>query len=239
MIYVMSDIHGNLRRFQSILNQIRLQETDTLYILGDVIDRHRHGIPILRKIMAMPNAKMLLGNHEHMMLLALGQPYDENDDKFPMNQAGWLANWYRNGGDVTHRHLKRIRKQLRSEIFVYLRDLPLCYDVTVGGTLYRLVHSAPEALYSQYADKFCNPTHFTLWKRMQPAEAMPEDAIYIFGHTPTQHFQAQKPMELFFGQNRIGIDCGSGFSDDPQDANYGYGRLACLRLDDGKVFYSE
>ena len=59
MVYVLSDIHGNERRFHSILKQINLQPEDTLYILGDVIDRHPDGIRILRKIMAMPNAKMI------------------------------------------------------------------------------------------------------------------------------------------------------------------------------------
>ena len=38
MTYVLSDIHGNSRRFQSILSQIDLQPEDTLYILGDIID---------------------------------------------------------------------------------------------------------------------------------------------------------------------------------------------------------
>ena len=79
MIYVLSDIHGNERRFNSILKQINLQNEDTLYILGDVIDRHPDGIRILRKIMSMPNVKMLLGNHEYMMLRALGHPYDPYD----------------------------------------------------------------------------------------------------------------------------------------------------------------
>ena len=37
MIYVMSDIHGQSRRFDSILSQINLQPEDTLYILGDVM----------------------------------------------------------------------------------------------------------------------------------------------------------------------------------------------------------
>ena len=49
-----------------------MKESDTLYILGDVIDRHPYGITILRKIMKMPNAKMLLGNHEYIMLKAIG-----------------------------------------------------------------------------------------------------------------------------------------------------------------------
>ena len=68
MTYVLSDIHGNLFRFTSIMEQIQLQPSDTLYILGDVIDRYPHGIQILQSIMRMSNAKMILGNHEHMML---------------------------------------------------------------------------------------------------------------------------------------------------------------------------
>ena len=79
MVYVLSDIHGNERRFNSIMKQINLQHEDTLYVLGDVIDRHPGGIRLLRRIMAMPNAKMLLGNHEFMMLRALGCPYDPCD----------------------------------------------------------------------------------------------------------------------------------------------------------------
>ena len=40
MIYVMSDILGHEGRFDSFLKQIDLQPEDTLYVLGDVIDRN-------------------------------------------------------------------------------------------------------------------------------------------------------------------------------------------------------
>ena len=71
MIYVMSDIHGHRRRFDSVKKQINLQPEDTLYILGDVIDRNPDCIRILQQLRAMPNVVMLLGNHEYMMLDAL------------------------------------------------------------------------------------------------------------------------------------------------------------------------
>ena len=87
MIYVLSDIHGNAKNFDAILQQICLQPEDILYILGDVIDRHPDGIRILRKIMSMPNAKMLLGNHEYMMLEALKAPKNEISD------SPWERNW--------------------------------------------------------------------------------------------------------------------------------------------------
>ena len=74
--YVISDVHGHLDCFEAILEKINLQPDDRLYIFGDVIDRGFRGIEILKRVMDMPNAEMLLGNHEFMMLNALGEPYD-------------------------------------------------------------------------------------------------------------------------------------------------------------------
>lgn len=233
MIYVLSDIHGNERRFASILKQIDLQPEDTLYVLGDVIDRHPGGIRILRKIMAMPNAKMLLGNHEYMMLRALGDPYDDYADT-----GNAMEHWYRNGGKVTHRHWKRIRKSYRKEIVDYLKSLPLRFDIEVGGTKYKLVHGAPEESFDG-DPKYRNSTHFAVWKRLDISDTLPGDYTLVFGHTPTRHYQDNVPMEIWTDGCRIGIDCGSGYPEDGDNPNRKYGRLACLRLDDRKVFYSE
>ena len=68
MTYIMSDIHGNRQRFESVLSQIQLKKADRLYILGDVIDRFPDGIGLLQQIRKMRNARLLLGNHEYMML---------------------------------------------------------------------------------------------------------------------------------------------------------------------------
>ena len=67
--YVLSDIHGEKDRFEAMLETIGFSQEDTLYILGDVVDRGPDGISILRRIMNMPNVYMLLGNHEDMMLM--------------------------------------------------------------------------------------------------------------------------------------------------------------------------
>ena len=233
MIYVLSDIHGNERRFDSVMKQIDLQPEDTLYVLGDVIDRHPGGIRILRRIMAMSNAKMLLGNHEYMMLRALGCPYDD----YVGGQES-VAHWYRNGGKVTHDHLKHIRKTLREEIVHYLRTLPLNIDVEVNGVRYKLVHGAPVGAYDG-DPKYRNRIHFAVWKRLGTDDQVPAGEILIFGHTPTMYYQENLPMEIWKSGRMIGIDCGSGYSENKEDPLSRYGRLACLRLDDGKVFYSE
>ena len=63
MIYVMSDIHGRMARFRDIMRQIRLHKEDHLYVLGDVIDRGRYGLPILMELLRMDNVTVMLGNH--------------------------------------------------------------------------------------------------------------------------------------------------------------------------------
>ena len=137
MIYVMSDIHGNIENFKSILKKINLQPDDTLYILGDVIDRYPDGIRIIHMIMTMPNVKMLLGNHEYMMLKALTMPCPHSESPWERNfPPREMRLWYHNGGKVTHDYLKHIRKTAPQEVFDYLNSLPLNIDVEVNGKKY-------------------------------------------------------------------------------------------------------
>lgn len=230
MIYVMADIHGNERRFDSVMEQIGLGPEDTLYVLGDVIDRHPGGLRILRRLMGMPNAKLLLGNHEYMMLRALGHPADENTD-----DGTAQPHWYRNGGRVTHDHFRRLPEQEQQQILEYLGELPLNRWARVKDWDYLLVHGAPVESWADNRDpRYLTPVHFAVWKRLEEGFRAPEGAALIFGHTPTIHYQECVPMEVWWSERCIGIDCGSGYPEGSPE-----GRLACLRLDDGKVFYSE
>lgn len=231
MTYVIADIHGNLRRFLSVLDRIGLGGGDTIYVLGDVIDRHPHGIEILRRIMAMPNARMLLGNHEYMMCGAIGVPGDPSAEWYDE-----LLHWYRNGGEVTHRALNELDIDVQREIFAYLDGLPLNIDVTVNGTAYKLVHAAPTEEFARYPD-FRDETCFSVWKRYTENEFTPDGYTMVFGHTPTSEYQSDRVLRIWHGKGMIGVDCGSGF---PDVAAYGkQGRLACLRLEDGAEFYSD
>lgn len=238
MIYVMSDIHGQKRRFDSVMRQIGLRTEDTLYVLGDVIDRNPDGIGILRRIMAMPNANMLLGNHELMMMNALYYPPPADEDCPGSYYERKQALWYRNGGQVTHDHLKRIRKTIRQEIFEYLDKLPVNAELTVNGRQYLLTHAAPVDLYESYDWKYKSARDFAVWMRFEKFPVL-EGRTVIFGHTPTHHFQPDDPMAVWDAPGWIGIDCGCMLPETGDPRSGLRGRLACLRLDDMRVFYSE
>jgi serine/threonine protein phosphatase 1 len=65
-IFACSDLHGNYKVFQSILQKI--DETDKVIILGDVVDRGEHGFQMLKEILLDKRFILIKGNHEDMFV---------------------------------------------------------------------------------------------------------------------------------------------------------------------------
>ena len=63
MIYVMSDIHGMYEKYEKMLKQIDFSEKDTLYVLGDIVDRGSGSMKVLQDMMRRANVHGLIGNH--------------------------------------------------------------------------------------------------------------------------------------------------------------------------------
>ena len=136
MHYVIADPHGEYDRFQRMLERIGFSDGDTLYLLGDAVDRGGiGGVDLLLDVMARPNAVMLLGNHETMCLKAMDHP----DDQRAVNH------WRRNGGQVTYEALLRLTEAQRQRTLDFLRTLPDCLDLEAGGRRFHLGHAFPAA----------------------------------------------------------------------------------------------
>ena len=111
-----------------------------------------------------------------------------------------------------------------------LAELKKITIVEVGGKKYKLVHASPIENFSSYWKRYYDDEReFAVWERWDECHPIPEGFTLIFGHTPTCYFQETEPIKIWRSDEAIGIDCACGYFD---------GRLACLRLDDMKEFYS-
>lgn len=213
MVYCISDIHGEYDRYLAMLETIQFTDEDTLYILGDVIDRGKQSVETLLDIMERPNVHMLLGNHEYMCLATLG----------PNSEVGARHLWQQNGGSATRSELLFGNAKIhRSKIIRFLSELPDHMDITVGQKHFHLVHGYPST------DK-----NERIWNRPTKNEDIPmPGAIVIVGHTPTVYLNGDdgQPQRIWRGNGIIDIDCGCGHKTELR-------RLACLRLDDMAEFY--
>lgn len=243
--YVMSDLHGMYDEYLKMLEKIEFSENDTLYILGDIIDRGRHGLKILEDVMQRKNVTMLLGNHEQMMLeVVTAEEVDTEDYEFAMFR------WSKNGGAVTaHHFFGATDYKTQAKMIHYLENCPLFLQITVEGKEFYLVHAYPDVRHigkkvqeefvtrsslEQISEEYIKKLEeIVLWKRPNAEDVFPEFPHIIFGHTPTLWYQNGSPMRIWHGNGITDIDCGCSYL-----ANQNYqGTLACLRLEDMQEFY--
>lgn len=212
--YVMSDIHGEGKRFHAMLKKVRLGAGDRLYILGDVIDRGADGAALLRHIMDADNMVLLRGNHEQMCL-----DYYREGSTFLE-----ALRWNRNGNAQTLRALEQMRVRHREELLEFMRQLPDHAELTVGERQFYLVHGMPSE--SGYERLWGRPDYYM-------APPMPGKTV-IVGHTPVVLYSKHEPirdhLRILHAPGFIDIDCGCGHRSEQR-------RLACLRLEDMEEFY--
>lgn len=232
--YVISDIHGQYNMFIELLDKIDLKDTDTLYILGDVLDRGPHPIKTIRKLMEMPNAICLVGNHEFMAMKCLeflmkeitDKSIEELDDEMLDN----LETWQYNGSRSTVDEFTQMDFESKKDVIDFIKEFLIYEEVSVNDKNYLLVHGGL-GNYSPEKDIDDYSLHELIWSRADYNIQYFSDKYVITGHTPTQAIRNNpNPGYIYRQNNHIAIDCG---------ATYPGGRLAAICLDTGEEYYSE
>ena len=231
MVYLMSDIHGEYKKYLQMLEKIAFTDDDTLFVLGDVIDRGPEPIKVLQDMSSRGNVFLLMGNHEAMasyVLHKLNVEITEENAETHIDAALMQAimDWQRNGGDVTMKQFRNLSPENRANLLDYIDEAPWYDVVDVDYRTFILVHSGLGNFehgkrLSQYSfDEIA-------WMRPDYEKLYFQDtSIYIVsGHTPTIAVTG-KP-EIYHSHNNILIDCGATFG----------GKLACLCLDTMMEYY--
>ncbi len=230
MTYVISDLHGfPIEKLKELLEKANFSENDRLYILGDVIDRNGDGgIGVLQWLIKQPNAELIMGNHEAMLLAcdfifenitdAFLEDFDEKKNKL-------LINYLFNGGGVTLRYLAKLDVEARYKIVDYLRSCPLYKEISVNVENYILVHAgldnfSPDKKISDYS------SNELIWAEPELNDEYYDDVHTVFGHTPTYLFDEKYNGKIVKTRTWTCIDCGAASGNEPV--------LFCL--DDKKEF---
>ncbi|MCI5712903.1 MAG: metallophosphoesterase [Lachnospiraceae bacterium] len=234
MTYTISDIHGEYDQFMTILEKIHFSDSDTLYVLGDVVDRGEHPIKVLQYMMGKSNIVPICGNHEVMALtnlrLLMNELTEDFLDNLSLEKFWQLADWIQNGSESTIKEFAGLSMEEKQDILEYLGEFLAYEEISVGDRKYLLVHAgiadfSPERpLWDYEIDDF-------VWQRTDYKVPYYNDVSTITGHTPTQTIvENQRPGYIFRANNHIAIDCG---------AFYKEGRLAAICLDTNEEFYSK
>ncbi len=231
MTYCISDIHGDYNKYKRMLERINFSDSDTLYVLGDVIDRGLHPIEILFDMMSRPNVIPLIGNHEYIALMCFDLLNKEitvkSISELNADKLRNLEEWLNVGGMTTIDEFHHLTVSDRQKILDYMGEFIAYEEVTVGGKSYTLVHAGldnfspekPLCDYELYEMIFAPPDYSRIYY---------PDKYLVTGHTPTRNIiDNPRPDRIYRANNHIAIDCGCGYG----------GPLAALCLDTGEEFY--
>lgn len=231
--YACSDLHGMLHFYKAIKDILKPE--DTVYFLGDAGDRGPHPWECIKAIMDDPQFIYIKGNHEDMLIKAMGHGYG----------SAWSL-LRSNGGKKTCE--QAMEEPDWKEWKVRLINLPTkaTYVNTQGETVY-LSHAGltPSTNHQGMMRWSCDED--LIWDRDHFLDKWPEDemfqkAIVVHGHTPipylldeidpTCQMQDIEPGALWYADGKkCCIDCGAVFT----------GTCVLLNLDtwDEEIFCSD
>lgn len=233
MIYVLSDVHGYYDKYIRMIKKIGLNKNDTLYVLGDAIDRGEDGIKILLDMMKRENVIPILGNHEYMAYSVLKKLNVEitefnYDKQLDSETIEMYEDWMFNGGITTSQQFSKLSKSYKEEVLDYLGEFEIYEEIEVNGRIFLLVHGGIGEFEVDKDVEECS-LHEIIWSRCDYDKQYYEDKYLITGHTPTFTISMEYDGKIYKKNNHIAIDCGVS-----------HGRpLGCVCLDTLEEFYVE
>ena len=207
MRYAIADIHGCCRTFQTLLAKLRVRETDTLYLLGDYVDRGPDSKGVLDTIMGLScRVVALRGNHEDLWLKVFAAGMD-------WRRVPTYNYWMHMGMMATRRSFGDTDP---GPYRTFLERLPLYHEID-------------DFLFVHGEFDFSLPDPFgpmgeesMLWGRGNPYPGLKP---VVCGHTPLRLDRIEEGLSTC----RINIDNGCCFCQE------GYGSLLAYDLDNGHL----
>lgn len=217
MIYVVSDVFGCKERFDALLKEIRFSKKDTLYVLGNILDKGPEPIALLIDLSYEPNIIPILGDRDYMAYrqLRLSQDHQKPTDAESISK---MREWLATGGQTTLQGFLELEEEDRDWVLEYLEEFALYAELEVKGKKYLLSHAGVAGAETEEDLDEMEPEAFL--NGAGDAKKLSGDWIQVYGHNATAGAVEK-------GENYIRINCGCIHG----------GRLAAYCLDNGKEYY--
>lgn len=213
--YALTDIHGCARTFKALLqDQLKLQKTDEVYILGDLVNKGPDSRGVIDFILHLQNQEYqiycLRGNHDEMLLKSAAKG-DKALNLTPTERKLVLQSF----------EIESFEKLPRKYVD-FLESLPHYFELAD----FYLVHAGFDfKQHDIFADKdaMLNIRNYKVdWDKL-------DDKALVHGHTPTALHIIKKAIS--HREPKLNLDAGCVYY-----KNAAYGNLVALDLDSLQLF---
>lgn len=227
MTYAVSDLHGCSEKYRRLLETVGFCDKDTLYVLGDVVDRGDGGMGILLDMAERPNVIPVIGNHESLALGVMKKISAPAAISQSVEHTRAYTLWMLSGGDVTEQAFRALDRRTQKKVIDYIESFMIYDEISVNGRSFHLSHTLPD--YDP-----AKPIHDVSYLEFiygEPDYSVPygRDTYFVTGHTMTALIDREYAGRIYQKNNHVAIDCG---------ASFGY-PLGCICLDTMEEVYVE
>lgn len=187
--YAVTDLHGMWNLWEQISEYC--DETDTIYFLGDSIDRGVDGLRIMESLLKDKRVIYLLGNHEEFFLEVAPQLIGLNEEEILVSTNDDFYLWLCNGGYDT---MKAFTHLTREEQNWFLTEIYKLQDTDIyinkNDKVIHLSHAGTDPTYDKYDLMTFGNTNPYTWDRkhfFRPWAEELKDWYIVHGHTPVQY----------------------------------------------------
>lgn len=216
-IFCISDTHGySFDKIMEMLEKVSFCESDSLYVLGDIIDRGEDMLAFLRYIISTPNVHLLKGNHELMALdnVCLFEAPCKSLNQLTIREDQKYRLWVANGGEKTLDILRRLTPTETKDVIDLFRNAPLHKEVFIGEKRFILCHSGlgsfddfkPLSLYLEQELTWYRPDLNERW-------FIDSKTMVVYGHTPTPLMDEHNQGEPIISSTWVNIDTGAALGE--------------------------
>lgn len=192
--YCCTDLHGMWNLWEQIKNYC--DDTDTIYFLGDAIDRGPYGIKIMKDLLMDKRVKYLLGNHEEFFIDVAPLLLNMDREDLLKKKNDFLNLWICNGGVDT---IVDFVSCTNSEQNWLLNELKQLTDFTVyvnkRNDIIYLCHAGTDPSYTTYDLTMFEDNNPYTWDRNHIYRYWKDDfnnCYVAHGHTPVQYLWENK-----------------------------------------------
>ena len=229
MTYVVSNLYGRLDKFEKLIKKIGLKESDTLYILGNIVDYGDDSIELVNDISVRYNVYSVLGEHDYKAYLLLSE-FDRMLREGGVPSANFsrdMIAWAQDGGQATLEAFKNADADSKEGFLDYLSDLPVFEEVTLkNGKEFVLTcrgidnFNKETDLYDYELEDFMNgyldldATYYS-------------DKTMVVGYLDYEHTPAGRAGKISAKEGKIALACDMSENDD----------VVCICLETNDEYY--
>lgn len=229
MTYVVSNLYGRLDKYEKLIKKINLKESDTLYILGNIVDHGEQSIELVNELSAQYNVYSVLGEHDYKAYLLLSE-FDRILKEGGAPSASFsrkMIAWAQDGGQVTLEAFKGADEDSKEGFLDYLSDLPVFEEVKLkSGKEFVLIcrgidnFNKDTDLYDYELEDFMNGF-------IDIEENYYGDKTLVVGYLDYEHTPAGRTGKVTAKNHNIALACDMSENDD----------VVCVCLETNDEYY--